>query len=272
MTALPDPVCIQRSDMSQGEVLPVAGGEVGVFSARSPDRTGPNEDAALIVGLGPTRAVLAVADGMGGGPAGDAAAGRALGALRKALRTEDPPSDSLRESILDGFEAANASVPRAASGAATTLAVAEIDAGQCRTYHVGDSAVVLTGQRGRIKHQTIAHSPTGYAIEAGLLNEDEALGHDDRHVVSNVVGSAAMKIEIGPTLSLAVHDTLVLASDGVFDNLRIEEIVATVRKGPLLAAVEQLASMCRARMAGESGAHPGKPDDVTFLLYRPLRR
>jgi len=175
---------------------------------------------------------------------------------------------SIRSGILDGFEAANHAVLDLGIGAATTLAVAEIDADRVRAYHVGDSGIVVTGQRGRIKLQTMAHSPVGYAIEAGVLDEDEALHHEERHVVSNLVGSADMRIEVGSSLALADRDSLLLATDGLFDNLSLAEIVEIVRAGPLGAAACELAARCRARMHSGDGDAPSKPDDVTFALYR----
>ncbi len=63
--------------------------------------------------------------------------------------------------------------------------------GALRPYHVGDSTNLLTGQRGKLEFAMISHSPTGYAMEAGVLGEEEALVHEDRHDVSNLLGAAA---------------------------------------------------------------------------------
>ncbi len=40
------------------------------------------------------------------------------------------------------------------------------------------------------------------------------------HIVSNVVG-----VDVGSALELAARDTLLIASDGLVDNLKTEEIV-----------------------------------------------
>ena len=50
----------------------------------------------------------------------------------------------------------------------------------------------------------------------------------------NVIGSSDMRVEVGPALQLAARDTVLLASDGLFDNLYIDEIVDTIRRGPLV--------------------------------------
>ncbi|MEO1574908.1 MAG: PP2C family serine/threonine-protein phosphatase, partial [Pseudomonadota bacterium] len=82
------------------------------------------------------------------------------------------------------------------------------------------------------------------------------------------LGSSKMSIEVGPSLRLKMRDTVVLGSDGLFDNLRTEEIVERVRKGPLLTAGERLQQSARRRMATPHSAQPSKPDDLTFLLFR----
>jgi serine/threonine protein phosphatase PrpC len=127
------------------------------------------------------------------------------------------------------------------------------------------------GQRGRIKFQTIAHSPTGFAVEAGFLGESEALFHAERHVVSNFIGNNEMRIEVGAPVALAKCDTLLIASDGLTDNVRIDEIVEKIRKGPIGDALDQLAQVARARMLGVDSRQPSKPDDLTVLLMRRHR-
>ena len=154
-------------------------------------------------------------------------------------------------------------------GAATTLALVEIQDRTIRPYHVGDSAILVTGQRGKVKLQTIPHSPIGYAVEAGLMEEEEAIHHEERHVISNVIGSDQMRIEIGPPIELAPRDTLLLASDGLFDNLLPDEIIDTIRSGPLDEAVGVLVKTAQERMAKQTGDAPSKPDDLTVIAYRP---
>jgi serine/threonine protein phosphatase PrpC len=152
------------------------------------------------------------------------------------------------------------------------MAVVEIQAGSIRPYHVGDSMILVTGQRGKIKLQTMSHSPVGYAVEAGLLGEKEAMEHEDRHLVSNMVGAEDMRIEVGPVLAVKPYDTVLLLSDGVADNLHVEEIVACARKGPIAEIIRSLAVACSRRMRGDRKGTPSKPDDVTFIAFRPPLR
>jgi serine/threonine protein phosphatase PrpC len=245
-----------------------AGGVVALYSMRCPGKETPNEDAVAIIPTGVDSGVLAVADGLGGAPAGKQASFLAIQSLARAIEEAVREEAEVRTGILNGFEAANEDVLALAMGAATTLTVVEFDGHVVRHYHVGDSIVLLTGQRGKVKMQSIPHSPVGYAVEAGLLDETDAMHHEERHVISNVIGSADMRIEVGSAIALAPRDTLLLASDGLSDNLHMPEIVECVRKGPLVEVTRELARNARERMeSGESG-NPSKPDDLTFAIFR----
>jgi len=248
-------------------------GEVCVRSVRSPEKETYNEDSAAVIQLGDDSLVLAVADGVGGNPAGREASNAAVQALSRVLCKLPAATPELRPAILDAVEEANNTVLGLARGAATTLVVAQLDVTRLRSYHVGDSELVVVGQRGRIKQRVVPHSPTGFAVEAGLLDEDEAVQHDQRHVLFNVIGSSDMRVEVGPTLQLAARDTVLLATDGLFDNLYIDEIVDTIRSGPLAAAADSLVARVQARMHGEGKTdQPCKPDDLTVVLFRPYRQ
>lgn len=258
--------------MEQSEIIALPHGTAAVFCDRSPFKDTPNEDGAIIVPIDRTRSVLAVADGMGGQPGGDEASEIALDLLRQSVEAaaaEGPGDGSLRAATLNGFEAANERMTGEGAGGGTTLAVVEVDGDTIRPYHVGDSVILVLGQRGRLRLQTVAHSPVGYAVESGLLDASDAMHHQDRHLVSNYVGSPEMRIEIGPPVVLHRRDTVVLGSDGLFDNLHVEEVVEIVRKGPLEAAAAALVAACRERMLDPQPGRPSKADDLTFILYRP---
>ncbi len=232
----------------------------------------PNQDSAGVIELSDDRCVLIVADGMGGGLSGDKASSLAVTAITDQVRVAEVEGAPLRAGILNGFEHAQATISSSLSGAATTLLVVEIQGNQARTYHVGDSEACVFGQRGKLKAQTGSHSPVGYAVRSGLLDEAEALHHEDRHYVSNMIGLEDMSVEMGLPFALAAKDTLILASDGLFDNLTLAEIVEAARMGPLQQAVAALAGRTLERMAAaDAGADsmlPSKPDDLAILAHR----
>jgi serine/threonine protein phosphatase PrpC len=257
-----------QADMPQAEIHPLLVGHVAVFSARCRDKETPNEDAAALIGVNRDAGVLVVADGLGGAPAGERASCLAIRQLIGSIQDAPHDDPSLRAAILNGIDNANRAVSALGIGAATTLAVAEVRGRIVRPYHVGDSMILVVGQRGKIKLQTISHSPVGYAVESGLLDEAEAMHHAQRHVVSNVIGAPDMRIEVGSTLEMARYDTLLLASDGLFDNLHTDEIVERIRKGPLKRVMRNLIEDCRRRMQTAEEGQPSKPDDLTFVAFR----
>lgn len=271
--AQPDQASIlTRGEMPHIETADVASGTAVWLSHRSPVKETENEDGVLVLRLTKARAVLAVTDGLGGHAGGARAAEITLHALAEATGSADLESeDSLRSAIVNGFEAANQAVLDLSIGAGATLSVIEINNHTIRPYHVGDSQILVTGQRGKLKLITVAHSPVGFAVESGMLNEQEAIHHEDRHIVSNIVGSNEMRIEIGPPMTLAQRDTVLLASDGLFDNLHRAEIVELIRKGALTGCAKSLANACRMRMCEGKPGEPSKPDDLTLLLYRQRR-
>jgi serine/threonine protein phosphatase PrpC len=258
-----------NENMQEIAAYAFAGGTVCVYSARSPEKATPNEDSLALLPCAEQTGVLVIADGVGGLRAGDLASRQAVESLAATVMQCCTDQDSMREAILNGVEQADEKISAMGLGAATTVAIVEIREREARPYHVGDSMTLITGQRGRIKYLTVPHSPVGYAVESGLLDANEAMYHEERHLVSNVVGTPHMHVEIGPKVSLAVRDTLLVASDGLYDNLQVDEIAAIIRKGPLPRAAATLAAQCRTRMQIYQPDRPHKPDDMSFILYRP---
>ncbi len=247
-------------------------GQICVRSLCSPGKTTANEDSAAIIPIGAAGIVLAVADGVGGGPGGRDASNLAITTLHDVLSSTEVDVDNLRAVIVDAVEESNRRVLALGRGAATTLVVGEVSGGCIRSYHIGDSELLAVGQRGRIRARVTAHSPTGFAVEAGLLDENEAVEHDTRHLLFNVIGSADMRIEIGAPVKLNRYDTVLLCSDGLLDNVYMDEIVGCIRSGDIIEATDRLTRLARDRMLG-SERGPSKPDDLTIVLYRlPKKR
>lgn len=257
-----------EQELLESAFFNIAGGVAALYSKRSPGKETPNEDSVAVIPTGKDSCVLAVADGLGGAPAGRQASTLAIQCLARAVGDAARGEGAIRGGILNGFESANEEVLALALGAATTLTVVEFDGRLVRHYHVGDSFFLLTGQRGKIKMQSIPHSPVGYAVESGLLDESDAMHHEERHMISNVIGSGDMHIEVGTAVELARRDTLLIASDGLSDNLHMPEIVECIRKGPLKRISEELAKLARERMEGGDDGEPSKPDDMTFAVFR----
>ncbi len=263
-----DLVVLDGATTPDRQVLFAGGGCLVAFTARAPDKLTENEDTVGIIPWGPQAAVLVVADGAGGLPAGKRASLAAVTALKDSLQVALEKTTLLRTAVLNGIEAANAAVRELGSGSATTLTVVTIEGRIARSYQIGDSEAIVVGQRGRIKLQTTAHSPTGFAVEAGFLGQREALHHAERHLVSNFIGTADMRIDVGAGVALDPRDTVIVASDGLMDNVHLDEIVELTRKGPLSRAADQVIEKAQRRMREEKAGQPSKPDDLSLILFR----
>lgn len=255
---LPAPMSLKTQ---QGAVLAVITPCPGEPSERL------NQDSMCVTELVDRSLILAVADGAGGHRGGDQASRSALVKLLETLPKE-VSEIGWKGAILHAIDEANRSVLDLGIGALTTLVVAHINGDGARVFHVGDSEALVMGQRGGVKFRSIPHSPVGYALEAGLVNEKEALFHEERNIVSNLLGTAEMHIQISARVPLRLRDTLVLGSDGLFDNVTEEELTGFLRKGKLERQVVGLTELVRERMTQPGGGVPSKPDDLSFLVYR----
>lgn len=239
------------------------------LTQKSQDKEGPNEDAFLAMQLDEGTAVLAVADGLGGYSAGEYAATLQLSMLRdklKSIHASDlEHGTEVRNSILDAIDNCNQQLLSENNRSATTILVVEINDNRLRTYHAGDSSAILVGQRGALKMKTLSHSNVSLGIEAGLLEPHQETEHEDRHYLTNYVGTTEMRIDISTTIESAKFDTLLLCSDGLTDNLSIEDITAVIRAGSIEKCLQNLQTECAVAMQQENGRF----DDLTLCLFRP---
>jgi len=260
-------VIFRQAVFEQPLLFRIADTLISVFCRPAPGKETENEDCIALIPAGNDVVIIAVADGVGGLPQGAAASELALQMVSDCVARAHSP----REGILEGIEQANQAILDSSINFATTFAAVEIEGHSMRTYHVGDSGALLTGQRGLLKLQTTAHSPTGYGIEAGYLNDMTAIQHEERNIVSNVVGSGDMHIAIGTPTPIAPRDTGLVASDGLFDNLLPREIIDTIRCGKLFDATQTLVDFATERMTTSDSKLPGHPDDLSLALFRKAR-
>ena len=251
------------------ETMDFLGGEVAFYTSRCPSKAGSaNEDAACVVRVSDSHGLIAVADGVGGNASGNEAARCVIECLCKEAGIDpEHAARGLRSGVMDAIEHANREILSWGIGAATTLTVIELFDGEFRHFHVGDTGALVTSNRGNIKFATVGHAPIAQALEIGLLDEAEAMAHEDKNVITNCVGSLELRVEIGTFQNLAVRDTLLLASDGVLDNVSKEQVVRTICKGHLGVQVSRLVELANKGMSVY-----GKEDDLTLICWRPKRK
>jgi len=240
-------------------------GEIVCYSNRSPKKSTPNEDALAFIPVDDETTILVVADGLGGMPAGEQASQIIVEHL---IASTSNIKSSVREAILNGIDEANKTILDMKTGAGTTVSIAEVSGNKLRTYHAGDSLILVTTNHGNVKYQSLSHSPIGYAQICGALNQEQAMSHPERNLISNYIGCNDMHINIGPIIELAPHDTIILSSDALSDNLYEEEICEFIRKGALLDGIKELIVQCNLNMQEPLPDRRCHPDDFTLISFR----
>jgi serine/threonine protein phosphatase PrpC len=204
-------------------------------------------------------ALLIVADGMGGGLAGEIASRLAVDKIsrtlvsfleRDAVRLPKPPivlEGTLRSAIRQANGAIYDYAQRNLIGAGTmgtTIACALIQGTLAVVANVGDSRVYLLGGGG-LEQLTADHSMVAQLIESGLLDGEALFDHPRRNILTRALGTNP-KVEIDvSTINLSVDDRLLLCSDGLWGMLQdVDQLERILRRAetPEMAVGDLLAA------------------------------
>lgn len=187
--------------------------------------------------------LMAVADGVGGGPGGEIAAGAAVDEL--AMRFFSANVDGMIEvRLADAIRDANTAVLRAADAAGKPQAASTL------------VAVVVRGDRAVIANLGDSRA---YLVRAGSSRQltDDHSGEIE-HGITRFVGDPR---GVQPDIfveELLVGDRLVLCSDGLTRHVEPAEIARYAAGADIDGAVNDLVALANAR---------GGEDNVTVVLY-----
>lgn len=229
-----------------------------------------NEDRFLLV----TRDDMAgyfVFDGMGGQPAGEAAAQISLDIINDALCCHE--ADDLKFLMSHVICLAQQEIlsrrgdPRT-EGMGTTAVGVLVGHDQLVVGAVGDSrAYRIT--RGSISQITHDHTLVQQLVDAGQLSPHDALVHPQSHILTRCLGSTldfAVDVRcyrlLEETRQQEPEEWLLLCSDGLYSLVADEEMAAIVLNFTPAEATEKLIQVARSR---------GGFDNITALVI-PLGR
>jgi PPM family protein phosphatase len=214
------------------------------------------------------RRVFAVADGVGGLPAGELASAivvRALAELEGETAPPDDPLALLRRSV----ESANRQIREAAAanpaheGMATTVTALLLAGEQIALVHVGDSRCYRL-REGELEQLTRDDTLVQELVEHGLLTAAQARAHPRRSLVTQAVQGDN---DLSPTLLLLnprPADRFLLCSDGLSDAVTDQGIASVLRT----VTDPQECAERLVRLALTAGA----ADNVTVLVADVRRR
>ncbi|OGO93761.1 MAG: hypothetical protein A3F10_06205 [Coxiella sp. RIFCSPHIGHO2_12_FULL_42_15] len=264
---------VTQADLATFELLHTKHFTLGYYSQKHPQKIKVNEDTLGLM-IDGKQCFLAVADGVGGSPNGEIASQLAISNLIHSLKKGEKLSTDLshfRQPVLTSIETSNEKLIHEYVGARTTLTSCIIIDDILQSIQIGDSCLINCGQKGLLKHKTLEHSPVGFAVAAGLLTEKQAITHPGRHIVANVVGDPDMHMDIGPRYRLAEHDTILLGSDGLFDNFLIETLIEIIRKETMEEVMTKLTQACQPMRDENKLDKFHKLDDVSFIVCRLVK-
>ncbi|SRR5690606_18203898 len=214
-----------------------------------------NEDA---VHAGPH--LIAVADGVGGGPSGEVASEIVIRTLA-TLDTEPrpaPSADALRAAVHAadrGIREAIEADPRL-DGMGTTLTAMLADGDRLDLVHVGDSRA-YAWRDGMLHQLTRDDTYVQGLVDKGVISKEEARAHPQRALVTQAVHGSG----VNPTFAVVTPrpgDRFLLCSDGLSDYVDDEAIARALRELPDLHA-------CAHRLV-ELALAEGAPDNVSVIL------
>ena len=231
------------------------------------------------------RALLCVADGMGGMDAGEVASQAVLNAVLGG--TAVPGTAPLVEadgdvaitvtSRLDPVALVRHAAPAVHAAArgrqmGTTVTCIAVQDGELTLGHVGDTRAYLL-RAGVLTQLTADHSLVAAMVASGVLTAEEARGHPDSNKVLRSLGSQrelpdgyvdGLEAAFGqPSLRLEPGDWLVLCTDGVWGSVADAEIRATV--------VGSADCQTVARVLVERALEAGAPDNAAAVVARCVR-
>jgi len=183
-----------------------------------------NEDRYYVKCLDGQALLMAVVDGMGGGPAGSAAAEIMREALTEYPAYAPHPEKALSDLVVSASEAilGIARDDPALEGMGSTVTATYLSNGVAHWVHVGDTRFYVFRQ-GRLIQVTTDQTMAQLLVEEGQLTKDEARTHPYNHLLDQCVGCPMCEPETG-SLRIEKGDVLLHTTDGLHDGIPENEI------------------------------------------------
>lgn len=239
--------------------------EICYFNTASPEKPDDNHDSMLISHSDSSRWLLCIADGAGGHRHPAMASSSLLSKINEHLKEQS--SHSL-DSIVEAIEQASEYIRLNYHQSRSTLAMAILDGNMLRCLHIGDSKLAIIGGRGRLKFETIGHNLYELSNDCGLADYFGEELEVPSNIVTNLAGDPIFRMDLSPKIELAPNDTLILGSDGLFDNISTEELTELCKGGELRPVANEIKQACRKRMLSSDEQEAYHPDDLSFILLR----
>jgi PPM family protein phosphatase len=227
-----------------------------------------NEDAC---GYAETRLghLCVLCDGMGGHYGGKEASRMAITTIFEVME-QTPPNVTPAQALKAAIEEAGRRVyhlggpPENRTRPGSTVVVMLLHDRGIDVAHVGDSRAYVIRQ-GQIYPLTRDHSMVQGMIDAGMLTEEQAIGHPDANKITRALGmKPEVEVEVRPEpMELFAGDVLLQSSDGLTDLALGADILGATRQALSSGGVQHACNML-VQLANARGGH----DNITVQMAR----
>ncbi len=266
-------------------MIPAERAHLHIAALTHPGMSGKNNEdryavsAFRLEGEQSTPAVFAIiSDGIGGHRAGEVAATMVVETVSQAVAKSNAqyPLMTLREAIMRSSQeiSVEAESDPEKKGMGATCACALIVGERLYTAYVGDSRIYLL-RSGAIQQISIDHTWVQEAIDAGIIEPEEAKTHPNAHVIRRYLGSKQpvepdtrlrltlseneAQSEANQGLPLQPGDQVLLCSDGLTDLVSDTEMLTALQNNDQQPALQLLVDL-----ANQRGGH----DNITVIALR----
>ncbi len=239
--------------------------EVGFKSDKGLKRSN-NEDACFVL---LADKVYLVADGVGGGNAGEIASRTAVKEIANYIEGHPLAEATNKYAVVNYLQACldktNEEIFEKArryeenKGMATTAAIVYAKGGKAYIANVGDSRVYLY-RNGELVQLTEDHTYVNTLLNAGIISEEQAAVDDRKNVITKALGAEDTVEPDFFQLEIVKDDILILCTDGLYDEVDEGSMKKILEKDISMSDV--CAEMVDA--ANKNGGH----DNITIISIK----
>lgn len=213
--------------------------------------------------------IFLLADGMGGGPAGEVASRLAVITAHETLkaRLSDCRPEEIPHILAEALGSAHSAIFKrtlaepALSGMGTTLEIVLVRESKVSICHLGDSRIYLFHGRTLTKI-TVDDNYAGLLEESGEIFPEQ-IPPSFRHILTQAVGTSDELIPEIRAFGVEPGDLLLICSDGLTEALSDREI------GEIISCNREDLSGIAAALV-DAANNRGGPDNVSVVIIEPL--
>ena len=229
-------------------------------------RRSNNEDACFV--LLPDK-VYVVADGVGGGNAGEIASRTAVKEIANYV-VEHPIADMTNKYAIVNYlqnclDEANSKIFRMANtyeentGMATTAVIVYAAFGKVFITNVGDSRVYLY-RNGQLVQLTEDHTYVNTLVKAGILSKEQAEVDERKNVITKALGAESTVEPDFFQVDIMKDDIFIICTDGLYDEVENPEIIQVLSKD------QSMSDMCT-ELINRANKNGGR-DNITIISLK----